>query len=79
MNLRLAEILGALCEARAYVSQSEQWVSEQSAIIGELESSGADTLDAILYLEALETMHEQNIDYLTRLERKVLLLVSPED
>jgi hypothetical protein len=61
------------------VIQSEQWVSEQSAIIEELESGDADTLDAILYLEALETMHAQNIDYLTRLDRKALLLVSPED
>jgi hypothetical protein len=79
MSLRLAEILGALSEARAYAIQSEQWVSEQNAIIEELESSGADTLDAILYFEALKTMHAQNIDYLTTLERKLLLLVSPAD
>jgi hypothetical protein len=59
--------------------QSKQWVSEQSAVIEELESGGADTLDAILYLETLEKMHSQNIEYLMRLERKVLLLVRPED
>lgn len=79
MSLRLAETLGALSEARAYVIQSERWVSEQSAIIEELEGAGADTLDAILYLETLEKMHADNVEYLMRLERKVLLLVSPED
>ena len=76
MSLRLAETLEALSEARAYMIRSKRWVGEQSAIIEELEDAGADTLDAILYLETLEKMHADNVEYLMRLERKVLFCLA---
>jgi hypothetical protein len=50
-----------------------------SAIIEDLESADADPVDEISYLESLEKMHTQNVEYLLRLERTVLLLVTPED
>jgi hypothetical protein len=77
--MRLAETLGALAEARAYVAQSKQWLSQQRAIIEDLESADADPVDEVIYLESLEKMHAQNVEYLVRLEHKVLLLVTPED
>ena len=79
MSMRLAETLGALSEARDYALQSERWVAEQRSIIEDLELADGDTAEEIVYLETLEKMHAENVEYLMRLERKVLLLVKPED
>ena len=77
--MELVETLELLSRARRYVSEGQRCISRQRKIVDALEERGHDFIEAIIFLEQLEDMQSQYIDYCDRLERKVLLLVVPEE
>jgi hypothetical protein len=79
MSMRLTEALGLLSQARQYVIDGEGYVSRQRAFVGRLERVGVDASDAMSYLETLEEMQDEYIAHMEKLERQVLVLVTPDD
>ena len=77
MSMLLTETLGLLSSAREIVAEGEKYLFEQIAIIEGLKREGADTTDALDYLETLEGMQANYVSHMEKLERQVLLLVRP--
>jgi hypothetical protein len=71
-RMRLVETLEMLSQARRYVAEGEEFVTEQRRIVDRLEQRGRDPLEAILALEQLEGMQDEYIAHLDRLNQQVM-------
>jgi len=70
--MRLVETLEMLSQARRYVAEGEEFLSEQRQIVDILVRRGRDPLEAILVLEQLEGMQDEYVSHLDRLNQRVM-------
>ena len=76
--MRLVETLEMLSQARRYVAEGEEFLSEQRQIVDILERRGRDPLEAILVLEQLEGMQDEYVAHLDRLNQHVMGLLKAD-